>query len=45
MYEPDTVDKSLLLQTVDQLVNQVPVVDIFQPPLPDLLKITQLAKG
>ena len=41
-YTAAFVDKVVLLQSVRQLVQDTPVVDILQPPLPDLLEILQV---
>ncbi len=41
-YTAAFVDKVALLQRTRQLIQDTPVVDILQPPLPDLLKICEI---
>ena len=41
-YTAAFVDKVILLQSVRQFVQHTSVVDILQPPLPDLLEIIRV---
>lgn len=41
-YTPAYVDKTELLQACRRLIHATPVLDMFQPPLPDVLKLCGL---